>query len=199
MRSAIRSHSCCSTWMNSTACSPALAVVDQSPQSGRVPSQRLLRRSRAALGRCSARPRCINPGLPAHRPGPPAHPSALRRSRVQPGQLLLLLPGRWQHAGLHRRRDHQHTLEGTARLRAAGRNGHAEGTSLRWRFDKCFHVSPFMPMDCHYDWRFNCPDEDLRVHMQVWRDGARQFDAPRSCNDTPWMAAGWPASWPAIH
>lgn len=52
-----------------------------------------------------------------------------------------------------------------------------EGTSLRWRFDKCFHVSPFMPMDCHYDWRFNCPDEDLRVHMQVWRDGARQFDA----------------------
>jgi DUF1365 family protein len=49
-----------------------------------------------------------------------------------------------------------------------------------------------MPMDCHYDWRFNCPDEDLRVHMQVWRDGVRQFDATQVMQRHAWMAAGWP-------
>ena len=55
-----------------------------------------------------------------------------------------------------------------------------DGASLRWTFDKSFHVSPFMPMDCRYDWRFNAPGDDLRVHMQVWRDGVRQFDATQS-------------------
>ncbi|KAG0771834.1 hypothetical protein G6F21_014661 [Rhizopus arrhizus] len=37
-----------------------------------------------------------------------------------------------------------------------------------------------MPMDCRYDWRFNVPGEDLRVHMQVSRDGVRQFDATQA-------------------
>ncbi len=54
------------------------------------------------------------------------------------------------------------------------------GRALRWRFDKQFHVSPFMPMDCAYDWRFTPPGEDLAVHMQVWRDGVRQFDATQT-------------------
>ena len=35
-------------------------------------------------------------------------------------------------------------------------------------------------MDCCYDWRFNLPGDDLRVHMQVWRDGVRQFDATQA-------------------
>lgn len=56
---------------------------------------------------------------------------------------------------------------------------------LRWQFDKAFHVSPFMAMDCHYDWRFNVPGERLRVHMQVWRDGVRQFDATQSMQRRP--------------
>ncbi|WP_343650665.1 DUF1365 domain-containing protein [Stenotrophomonas sp.] len=56
---------------------------------------------------------------------------------------------------------------------------------LRWQFDKAFHVSPFMAMDCHYDWRFNLPGEQLRVHMQVWRDGVRQFDATQSMQRRP--------------
>jgi DUF1365 family protein len=43
------------------------------------------------------------------------------------------------------------------------------------------------------------PDEDLRVHMQVWRDGVRQFDATQAMQRHAWMAAGWPGSWPAIH
>lgn len=59
-------------------------------------------------------------------------------------------------------------------------DGEPRGRALRWRFDKQFHVSPFMPMDCRYDWRFTPPGDDLRVHMQVWRDGQRQFDATQS-------------------
>lgn len=57
--------------------------------------------------------------------------------------------------------------------------------SLRWQFDKSFHVSPFMAMDCRYDWRFSYPGDDLRVHMQVWRDGQRQFDATQTMRRQP--------------
>jgi DUF1365 family protein len=53
----------------------------------------------------------------------------------------------------------------------------ARGRALCWTFDKQFHVSPFMPMDCEYRWRFTAPGDDLHVHMQVWRGGACQFDA----------------------
>lgn len=31
---------------------------------------------------------------------------------------------------------------------------------------KTFHVSPFMPMDIRYDWRFSVPAEKLNVYMQ---------------------------------
>lgn len=51
------------------------------------------------------------------------------------------------------------------------------GRSLRWTFAKSFHVSPFMPMDRTYDWRFTVPGEDLQVHMDVLREGEREFDA----------------------
>jgi hypothetical protein len=48
---------------------------------------------------------------------------------------------------------------------------------MRWRFDKEFHVSPFMPMARGYDWCFTAPGDDLLVHMRV-TDGARsEFDA----------------------
>ena len=60
-----------------------------------------------------------------------------------------------------------------------------QGRALRWQFDKAFHVSPFMPMDCRYDWRFTAPGDDLRVHMQVWRDGVRQFDATQAMQRRP--------------
>jgi uncharacterized protein len=51
------------------------------------------------------------------------------------------------------------------------------GSCWRFRFEKDFHVSPFMPMDMSYDWRFSAPGEHLRVHMQNWRKGAATFDA----------------------
>jgi DUF1365 family protein len=51
------------------------------------------------------------------------------------------------------------------------------GDKLRFMFDKDFHVSPFLPMDMQYDWRFSQPGEHLFVHMENFRSGAREFDA----------------------
>jgi DUF1365 family protein len=50
----------------------------------------------------------------------------------------------------------------------------------RFRFEKQFHVSPFMPMDMRYDWRFSAPGNGLSVHMENWRDGRSAFDATLS-------------------
>ncbi|MBE5271349.1 DUF1365 domain-containing protein [Stenotrophomonas sp. B2] len=61
----------------------------------------------------------------------------------------------------------------------------SEPGSLRWQFQKRFHVSPFMAMDCTYDWRFSTPGEDLRVHMQVLQEGVRQFDATQHMQRRP--------------
>jgi DUF1365 family protein len=50
--------------------------------------------------------------------------------------------------------------------------------TLRWRFGKNFHVSPFMPMSIGYDWRFTAPASRLAVHMRNEGDaGALLFDA----------------------
>lgn len=46
-----------------------------------------------------------------------------------------------------------------------------------WRFDKRFHVSPFMPMQRQYDWRFSAPDSELRVNMEVFDGELKTFDA----------------------
>lgn len=61
----------------------------------------------------------------------------------------------------------------------------AQGRALHWDFDKQFHVSPFLPMDCRYHWRFTRPDQDLHVHMQVWRGDAQAFDADLSLQRRP--------------
>lgn len=50
-------------------------------------------------------------------------------------------------------------------------------SAWHWQFNKDFHVSPFLPMDLRYDWRFQRPDSDLRVHMDVANGEGRQFDA----------------------
>ena len=52
-----------------------------------------------------------------------------------------------------------------------------KGTAKRYRFDKVFHVSPFIDMAIAYDWRFNTPGEMLSVHMEDHKDGAKLFDA----------------------
>ena len=62
-----------------------------------------------------------------------------------------------------------------------------EGTpsKQRFRFGKDFHVSPFLPMDMSYDWRFSRPDGRLLVHMENWRQGALQFDATMALDRAP--------------
>lgn len=50
---------------------------------------------------------------------------------------------------------------------------------------KDFHVSPFMPMDIVYDWRFNTPQDRLAVHMQNFRDGEKLFDATLDLKQSP--------------
>lgn len=63
------------------------------------------------------------------------------------------------------------------------------GRAMHWSFAKTFHVSPFMPMDCHYEWRFTAPANDLRVHMDVIRDGQRAFDATLTLQRLPLTGA----------
>lgn len=58
--------------------------------------------------------------------------------------------------------------------------GTREGGTLRFRFGKAFHVSPFMPMDHVYDWTFNEPGRTLGIRMVNHRDGERVFDAALS-------------------
>jgi DUF1365 family protein len=52
--------------------------------------------------------------------------------------------------------------------------------SLRWQFGKAFHVSPFMPMELDYDWRFTSPGDSVSVHMENLQRGERIFDATLS-------------------
>ncbi len=53
----------------------------------------------------------------------------------------------------------------------------AEHGVHRFGFGKAFHVSPFLPMDMDYDWRFSAPGDALHVHMENFREGGRVFDA----------------------
>lgn len=67
-------------------------------------------------------------------------------------------------------------------LNAGGEHG-VTGRGLDIR--KCFHVSPFMPMDIDYDWRFNQPADSLSVHMQNFRHGEKIFDATLGMDRRP--------------
>ncbi len=48
---------------------------------------------------------------------------------------------------------------------------------MRFRFAKDFHISPFMPMDLGYDWRFALPAHTLSIHMENLRGAVPIFDA----------------------
>lgn len=61
----------------------------------------------------------------------------------------------------------------------------AQGRSWHWEFAKAFHVSPFLPMDRDYHWSLSAPADDLLVHMEVLRDGEREFDATLSLQRRP--------------
>lgn len=79
---------------------------------------------------------------------------------------------------------HCYVLPASSSLEAAPRH--------RFRFPKQFHVSPFMPMDQRYDWRFTTPGAALAVHMDSLEDGKTVFDATMTLEQRPasgpWLA-----------
>jgi len=59
----------------------------------------------------------------------------------------------------------------------AEQNEHPINNWRRHQFAKSFHVSPFIDMNIHYDWRFRLPDKSLKVHMIDYQGGEKLFDA----------------------
>jgi DUF1365 family protein len=50
---------------------------------------------------------------------------------------------------------------------------------------KAMHVSPFMPMDLDYRWRFSAPGERLSVHMTLCKGARTLFDATLALRKRP--------------
>lgn len=59
------------------------------------------------------------------------------------------------------------------------------GPAYRFEFDKQFHVSPFLPMNLHYDWRFSFEPDRIRVHMLVMDGGSESFGAGMELTPEP--------------
>ncbi len=68
---------------------------------------------------------------------------------------------------------------------ALGAGTETSAGGRRRRFQKAFHVSPFMPMDQRYDWRFTAPGRRLAVHMESLEGGRKIFDATLSLHRRP--------------
>lgn len=61
-------------------------------------------------------------------------------------------------------------------------------TACEFKFDKDFHVSPFMPMDLAYHWRFSFKGDALNIHMNLLRAGEKVFDATMKGEHQPFSA-----------
>lgn len=66
-----------------------------------------------------------------------------------------------------------------------GQNLSSDGAFRRYRPGKNFHVSPFMPMEVDYDWRFSEPRDRLSVHMENHVEGEKLFDATLDLHEKP--------------
>lgn len=55
----------------------------------------------------------------------------------------------------------------------------------RFGFSKRFHVSPFNGMDQQYEWTFSFRGRELRIHMNVFEEGRKHFDATLVVQRTP--------------
>ncbi len=62
-----------------------------------------------------------------------------------------------------------------------GRSQHGRSVDLRWRFEKSFHVSPFLPMQQVYEWRLRLSDARIDVRMRNLEQGVEVFHAGLSC------------------
>lgn len=65
------------------------------------------------------------------------------------------------------------------------RPGPQDGRLHCFELDKEFHVSPFMPLDIHYLWRFAAPEEKLTVRMDLFREGAPTLTVALDLNRCP--------------
>lgn len=61
----------------------------------------------------------------------------------------------------------------------------SDRSTMRWSFDKAFHVSPFHGMDHVYRWSLQYDGDRLAVSMVNFRHGKRQFDATLVGSLTP--------------
>ena len=62
---------------------------------------------------------------------------------------------------------------------------HRNKSSHRFQFQKAFHVSPFLPMQHDYDWRFSEHGKRLMVSMKNLDQSRRVFDASLSMSARP--------------
>jgi uncharacterized protein len=60
-----------------------------------------------------------------------------------------------------------------------------DGRVALFEFEKVFHVSPFLPMNLRYQWRFSEPAATLHVHMQDLAESNVIFDATLTLQRRP--------------
>ena len=81
------------------------------------------------------------------------------------------------------------------------RHSPSQGGKWTFEFDKTFHVSPFMPMQLLYIWKFSMRGPDLIIHMQLQQEHACCFDATlqlKSQEMTPRSMLTMPLSYPFL-
>jgi DUF1365 family protein len=69
-----------------------------------------------------------------------------------------------------------------------GRDASVAERGHRYRMAKSFHVSPFMDMNHHYDWRFTEPGDTVSAHFENHREGELYFDATLTMRRTRWSS-----------
>ncbi|HUA12609.1 MAG TPA: DUF1365 domain-containing protein [Solirubrobacteraceae bacterium] len=65
-----------------------------------------------------------------------------------------------------------------------------DGPVLSGTSEKKLHVSPFMPMEQHYEWRVATPGPTLSVHIESREHERRVFDATLALRRAPLTRAG---------
>ena len=76
-----------------------------------------------------------------------------------------------------------------------------QGLDHLFRFQKAFHVSPFMPMKQNYEWALSAPRDVLQIHMSSLEETERVFSADLSLQRTPinhWTLAKVLVSYPLM-
>lgn len=57
--------------------------------------------------------------------------------------------------------------------------------NLLFKFDKQFHVSPFMPMGLEYQWNFKITDGKILISMNLLQNSKSIFNATMNLNEQP--------------